>query len=356
MPCSCRPDAVPSWQVMFLGRLEARSEPALRCLTYTDEEVAALSADALPVYRGYDVVMGGHLLAVIDANEKNADAALVRATIADREAEQPGTVARSGRAVWSIINEVITPTHGSELDDLEKRLEKPVFSMQQSAVAVKLAAGRFKTLRGQLPEGSRGGERELLKAFLKKFPPELTVHAARFRRKMNECEVRKKPYSWSYEELTAILASLIADGTDREANSTDVQPPGGGGGGAIGTFAFKGCLNCGLDNHHSRKCTTTPCAYCGLRFCFGARKRGPKPGCLVKKLIEGGSVGKSDVGLNNRPLGSHLIAQLKEKAEALKAEKETNTAGVQTVATPDDDDDDDDGAYESELCELDVCC
>ena len=76
----------------------------------------------------------------------------------------------------------------------------------------------------------------------------------------------------------------------------------------------------------------------------------------MKKLVEGGSVGDADVGLNNRPLSAYLITQIKEKAEAMKAEKETNTAGVQT--TPDDDDTDDDGAFESEHCELclDVCC
>ena len=222
MPCTCKPEAVPGWQVMFLGRVEARSGPALKCLQYTDEEVATLPADARAVFRGYDITMGGHLLAVIDADEKNADAALVRTKIADRESEKPGTVASSGRAIWGIINEVITPAHGSELGDLEKKLKKSFFSMRQSAINVKLAAGRLKTLRAQLPEGSRGGERELLKALLKKFPPELAEDAKRFRRKMNESEVRKKPYPWSYSELTAILASLIDDGPDEcEANAAD---------------------------------------------------------------------------------------------------------------------------------------
>ena len=73
------------------------------------------------------------------------------------------------------------------------------------------------------------------------------------------------------------------------------------------------------------------CTYCGLRYCFGARKRGPQQGCLVKKLVEGGEIGPTDLGLNAKPISEQMSVRIKERAEELKAKaNETNTA-TQTV-------------------------
>ena len=358
LKCTCKPDAIPGWQVMFVGRTKARSASAYKCLcVYTDAEIAAMPPDARAVVRGYDIMMAGHLLAVIDDSVTNEDAAFVRTKIADRETASPGTVASSGRVIWRIIDEVIKPKHGSELKNLESELKKAFFSMQQTPLKVKLAAARLKTLRAQLPEGSRGGERKLLKALLKKFPAELADDAERFKRKMNECEVRLMPYEWTYEQLTAILASLIGDASSiAEANAADTPRNRGG---AIGTAEFEGCLNCGMTNHTTKRCMTQPCGFCGMRFCFGIRKRGPTPGCLVKKIIDGGELKDSDIiGLNGKPLNTYLVGQIKEKADALKSKRkgnETHTASVQTP--PPQDLDEDDYVGESDCCELlDVCC
>ena len=83
-----------------------------------------------------------------------------------------------------------------------------------------------------------------------------------------------------------------------------------------------------MDNHQARFCKSPPCGYCGLRYCFGARKHGPQPGCLVKKIVEGGAIGSADLGLNAKPLTEQLIAKLKERAAELKANKakEVNAA------------------------------
>ena len=50
--------------------------------------------------------------------------------------------------------------------------------------------------------------------------------------------------------------------------------------------------------------------------------------------MEGGEISRSDVGLNGRPLSTHITDKIKEKAAELKAADasggETNTAAVQT--------------------------
>ena len=130
------------------------------------------------------------------------------------------------------------------------------------------------------------------------------------------------------------------------------------------TTDFDGCLNCGSNDHSTRKCTAKPCAYCGLRFCFGARVRGPKPGCLAKKVVEGGEISTTDLGLNGRPLNVYLTGQIKDKAEVIKARaanatKEANAA-VQTDPKIKNVIDPDDYANESDCCEMlfasQVCC
>ena len=53
----------------------------------------------------------------------------------------------------------------------------------------------------------------------------------------------------------------------------------------------------------------------------------------MKKIVEGGAVGPTDLGLNARPLNEAFVARLKERAAELKAKaNETNTA----TQTPDD--------------------
>ena len=91
-----------------------------------------------------------------------------------------------------------------------------------------------------------------------------------------------------------------------------------------------------MDNHQARFCKSTPCSYCGLRVCFGARKRGPQVGCLVKKIVEGGAVGPKDVGLNGKPLNEALVARVKERAAEIK-DKKTNEANTATQTVVDDD-------------------
>ena len=80
---------------------------------------------------------------------------------------------------------------------------------------------------------------------------------------------------------------------------------------------------------------SAPCTYCGLKYCFGIRKRGPK-GCMVKKIVDGGVIETTDLGLNGKPLTDPLIARIKERAEELKAAK-TKEANTATQTTPDDD-------------------
>ena len=352
--CDCDPETVAAWDVTMMGRLESKCAAAHRVLLYTDAEVRAMSPQARAVLHGYDIVLAGHMLAMLQAKTKRVK--LVRATIASREKKKPGTITSSGRAIRAIIMEIINPTCGSELENLENELEKPFFNMGMDDVSVKLSAHRLEQLRAQLPPTARGGQRELLRALIKKFPTELAKDAAEYKKDMCKAEVRKRPYEWSYEELTAILSSHITASSSAiaETNSTER----GGNGGGIGSSSFAGCLSCGLDGHISKKCNSPPCSYCGMRICFGARKRGPMVGCLVKKLVDGGKLDKSDVGLNGKPLFGHLLDKVKEKAEEMKAAKKGDAevnAASQTDKTIDDDDDDD-GAYESELCELDVCC
>ena len=336
LACSCEPDEVAAWDITFLAQLKSKSPAgaaAHKVLLYTAAEFAALPADVEAVARAYDVVLGGHLLALIQADTQRAK--LVRSTVAEREADAPGTVASSGRAVRGIILELISPTCGSELQSLEDELAKPFFTIGMNEVAVKLAARRLKALREQLPASSRGGKRELLRALIEKFPAELSALAKKYKASMCEAEVCKLSYKWTYGQLSSILASHITSSVFAEANATDVDPRrhGGGSDASIGTAAFKGCLNCGLDNHTTWKCSARECDYCGLRFCFGVRKRGPRPGCLVKKIVTGGSISDADiVGLDGKPLKESLVARIKEKAaDMLKAKSsEVNAAGVQT--------------------------
>ena len=357
LKCSCEKDDVAAWHVTLMARLKSKCAPAHKVLTYTDKQVAALSPEAKAIALAYDVVLGGHLLAVVQADTPHGK--LVRSTIAEREEDNPGTIASSGRAILKIILETIRPTCGSELEVLEAELKKPFFRMGMADVNVKLSARRLKALRAQLPVTARGGKRELLRDLLSKFPPELEKKAKKYAREMCEAEVCGQPYKWTYGQLASILATLIATGPAAEANAAD-YPRGGVGGAdrALFTAAFKGCLHCGLDNHETRDCKVQPCGFCNLRFCFGIRKKGKARSCLVKRLIEGGKITDADIGFNGKPLPPHLIEQINERVVKIKAKtNETNTAGVQTEKNAqDDDDDDDDGAYESELCELDVCC
>ena len=138
-------------------------------------------------------------------------------------------------------------------------------------------------------------------------------------------------FSGAHPPLVGCLSAHIATSPGgAEANAAE-PPGGGGGGGKPGTLEFKGCFNCGLDNHQARFCKSPPCTYCGLRYCFGARKRGPQQGCLVKKLVEGGEIGPTDLGLNAKPISEQMSVRIKERAEELKAKaNETNTA-TQTV-------------------------
>ena len=358
MPCTCEPADVGAWDVMIMGRIAARKPAAARVLRYTDDEIAAMPPAARAVVQGYDIMLAGAFIATLQGHTKPVR--LRRSIIARRESKNPGTVTSSGRAIRAIILEIVTPTCGSELETLEAALKQDFFSMGMSDIDISLNAHRMEALRAQLPASARGGERELLRMLIDKFPPELSAKATDYKSEMCKAEVRKKPYEWTYEELTAILASHITSSPVAEANNTEY--PRGGGGGAFGTPEFKGCLNCGFDNHTTRKCTAPPCGYCGLRFCFGARKRGTVRGCLVKRVVEGGKIGDADLGLNGRPLPASVIEKLNEKAAALKAKSaEVNAAGVQTdPPLKNVIDDDDSGAEESDHCELflasHVCC
>ena len=228
-------------------------------------------------------------------------------------------------------------------------------------VGVRLAAHRLEALRGQLPPSTRGGERELLRALLDKFPAEIAADALEFRKDMNKAEVRKKDYDWDFQELTALLSSLItANQTpSAEANASDVSRRNGDGDRLLFTAGFKGCLHCGFDNHATRECTVPPCGFCGFRFCFGVRKKGGARGCLVKKVVGGGKITDSDVGFNGRPLPPALIDQMNDKAAKLKAAGgEANSTETQTEPEKNVIDPDDLYAGESDCCELygNVCC
>ena len=96
-----------------------------------------------------------------------------------------------------------------------------------------------------------------------------------------------------------------------------------------------------------------------MRYCYGVRKRGPKLGCLVKKLVGGGSIEATDIGLNGRPLNEYLVGHIKEKAEEMKKKAAANevNAAVQTEKQPLK------NVIDSDECEsdhmelmLDVCC
>ena len=80
------------------------------------------------------------------------------------------------------------------------------------------------------------------------------------------------------------------------------------------------------------ECTAPVCEYCGLRFCFGVRKKGTGKAreCLVKKVVGGGKVTDDDVGFNGRPLPQKLVDQINDKAGKLTKAKEANSIEVQT--------------------------
>ena len=261
------------------------------------------------------------------AQAKTDRAKLIRSIIAEREDDEPGKIASSGRALRGIVLEMVNPTCGAELKSVEDELKQPFFKMGMGEVPAKLAARRLKALRKQLPPSSRGGARELLRQLIDKFPPELAGEAKVYEREMLDADVCKMPYKWSFRQLSSILAALVATGPAAEVNATERGY--GGGNGQLFTASFKGCLHCGFDNHSTYDCTAPLCDYCGLQFCFGARKKGKARECLVKKLVGGGKITDSDVGFNGRPLPQKLIDQLNDKATKMKA-KETNTTEVQT--------------------------
>ena len=145
---------------------------------------------------------------------------------------------------------------------------------------------------------------------------------------MLDSEVCGQPYKWSYNQLSSILAAHVASGVGHEVNTAD-RRAGGGGDRLLFTAAFKGCLCCGLDNHLANECTAPPCGFCGLRFCFGARKKGTARECLVKKIVGGGKVTDTDIGFNGRPLPAVLLDRINKKATEMKP-KEANAVEVQT--------------------------
>ena len=224
LACSCEPDALAEWDTTFLGRVSSRRPAAYKALMFTDAEIAALPPPARAVVRGYDSVMAGHILATLQGS--SPDVKLVRKRIAAREKRAPGSVTSSGRVLRAIILENLTPTCGSELQELEDELEKPFFSINMNGTAVRLAAHRLQALREQLPPSARGGEREMLRALILKFPAELAAKAAGYKAKMCKAEIRKKSYSWTYDELTAILAADIASVTPTPAEANAADGPG----------------------------------------------------------------------------------------------------------------------------------
>ena len=336
LACTCKKESVAAWDVMIMGRIQTKNSAAHRVLTYTDAEFAALPTGVAADARGLDSMLAGHFLAVLQGNSPEVE--LRRSVIASREAKAPGTVTGSGRALRRIILEIINPTCGAELESLEEELEKVFFNVNMNDTSVRLAAYRFEALRAQLPATARGGERELLRALLKKFPQEIKKKAKKYKEEMCRAEVTKSKYPWSYEELTALLASHIAAARPTaEANAIDYGRHSGGGDGVLFTTKFRGCLHCGLEGHGTRECTEPPCGYCGLRFCWGARKKGGAEArkCLVKRLVEGGSIGDSDLGYNGRPMPSQLVEQMKDKAKKMRAARgggdgEVNNAESQT--------------------------
>ena len=140
MQCTCERDDIPVWDVMLLARLKTKSAAAHRVLSYSNAQLAALSPAARAVARGYDAVLGGHLLATIQASTPRAK--LIRAIIAEREEDAPGTIASSGRAVRAIILESTSPTYGSELNTLESDLKKPFFTMGMTRTSPSGSAAR----------------------------------------------------------------------------------------------------------------------------------------------------------------------------------------------------------------------
>ena len=337
LPCSCERDEIAAWDTTLMARLEAKNPAAHKVLDYSDAEYKALPADARDIARAYDLVLGGHLLALVQGKTERAK--LVRNTIAEREEDEPGKVASSGRAIRAIILEMTSPTCGAELKSLENELKKPFFRMGMGEIAAKLAARRMKALRQQLPASARGGKRELLRQLIEKFPAELAAEAKKYENDMLNAEVCDKPYEWSFRQLSAILAALVAEPT-AEANAVESGRRNGGGNDKyLFTPDFKGCLHCGFDGHSTRECKVPPCGYCGFRFCFGIRKKGNARECLVKKVVSGGEINDKDVGFNGRPLPPALVEQLNDKAQKMKAAKETNSAEAQTepnVTYPDD--------------------
>ena len=114
-----------------------------------------------------------------------------------------------------------------------------------------------------------------------------------------------------------------------------------------------------MANHETRACTLPPCGYCGLRFCFASRKKGPPAAreCLVKKVVNGGAVADTDVGFNGRPLPAMLVTQINDKAKKLKAKaNETHATETQTEKNIIDDDEYVGESDHMELCMRDICC
>ena len=158
MPLTCEPKEVSAWSTVFKARLHTKSSRAYNTLFMSSAQWSSLSPMQLKKARAADAALAGDLLTCVSRVTDRGK--LIHKTVARCEKQKPGSTANSGRAVWALVQAIVKPAIGPDVETLELELAKPFFKDGMTVTQVELAAGRLDELRSQLPPTSRGGERE----------------------------------------------------------------------------------------------------------------------------------------------------------------------------------------------------
>ena len=307
---TCDPEHVPAWQVTFLSQLQTKSRDAYYSLIATEADLSSYTIEQRAHVAGWDTALSGVLLSCISKTSERGS--LLLSQLAQRERSRPGAVIGSGRAIWAAIDATTRPQFGADLDALERELQKPFFSTSMTSTAVRRAALRLRTLWLQQPLSARGGERELLRELVKKFPTELAEDAKACRKSMHEREACGREYKWSYDQLTSILTSLIVDLNPLEANTMQRGSEEGREQQQQQRQNADGmvCLNCGRKGHKYTECKRK-CSYCSLGCCGGVRAQ--RANCMVRHGVPDDA--KDVLG---RPLHRAVRERIVKRAQQMK--------------------------------------
>ena len=148
MRCLVDPATLEAWCTTFASQLWNRSEATHNALLMSGEQLAGLSVRQRDQVRAIDAKFSGEMLAFISQTTDRGK--LLHNDVAKFERITPGSTATSARAIWALLQAVVHPTSGPELETLEKDLKAPFFKENMSATQVTASHLSWWKLQGAL--------------------------------------------------------------------------------------------------------------------------------------------------------------------------------------------------------------